>query len=240
MLSRSILTLCFTLLFSISTWAAPIGLAGKPTFVNPQDISEELLPQPPAKDSVQEKIDSAILVWEQSRRTDYDYLQAWASVTLDPSHFNEPLGARFEESRFPKLYGIMNTVLADARLYVDAFKAKYKRPRPYQVDPNIKPFIPEEESDTYPSGHATRGMTSALVLAEIFPDKRDALLKSGIKTGQDRVIGGVHYVSDIEASFILADALSKSIIASPVFKSQVAAAQDEIKRINQSPKITKP
>ncbi len=236
MLRQYSMVLFFSFLINFSAWATSLELAKTPTFVDTNAISLELIPPPPLTDSLEQKMDTTILMWEQSRRTYYDTQRAWGSVTLDPSYFNEALGARFEESRFPQLFNIMQTVLADTRLYVDAFKVHYKRPRPYQANPDIKPIIPVEESYSYPSGHGTRGMTAALVLAELFPARREALIKTGVTLGQDRVIGGVHYPSDIEASVTLAQALAASIVASDTFKTQVKAAQDEINRISLSQK----
>jgi len=232
MLQRYTMGLFIGLIISFSAWATPLELAKTPAFVSPNAISLELLPPPPAADSSEQKRDNVILMWEQNSRTVYDAQRAWGSVTLTPSYFNEALGARFEESKYPKLYSLMTMVLADSKLYTDAFKLHYKRTRPYDADPALKPMIPIEESFSYPSGHGTRGMTAALVLAELFPARRDALIQTGRTLGQDRVIGGVHYPSDIEAAVTLAEALAKSIVASDAFKAKVKAAQDEIQRIS--------
>lgn len=231
-MQRYVLGFLLSFVFSIGAWAAELELPKQPTFVNVEAVTVDLLKPPPAMDSDAQKNDMMILLWEQNRRTIYDAERAWGSVTLTPSYFNQALNARFEESRFPLLYNLMNTVLADTRLYVDAFKVHYKRPRPYQDNPKIKPIIPIEESYSYPSGHGTRGMTTALVFAELFPKRKEQLLQVGLTLGQDRVIGGVHYPSDIDASIQLAHALAQSIIASETFKLQVKAAQGEINRID--------
>lgn len=230
MLRSYALGLLLIIVSSIS-WANPIKVAQMPTFIDPNTISIEVLPPPPEADSLTLKMDTTILMWEQNSRTYYDLQRAWGSVTLEPSYFNQALNARFEESRFPQLYKLMKTVMADARLYVDAFKDHYKRARPFDADPNIKPAIPLEISYSYPSGHGTRGMTLALVLAEIFPARKEVILQTGLTLGQDRIIGGVHYPSDIQASVTLAQALAKAIINSETFKTQVKAAQAEIDQI---------
>ena len=46
-------------------------------------------------------------------------------------------------------------------------------------------------------------MLFAEVLAEIYPDQRDALLARGRQIGFDRIIGGVHYPSDVVAGAAL-------------------------------------
>ncbi|MFA6058574.1 MAG: phosphatase PAP2 family protein [Taibaiella sp.] len=221
----------FLFFISFSLFATDLQLTKTSTFVNPSDITLELLPPPSADGSPEQKRDIDILMWEIASRTIYDEQRAWGSVTLTPSYFNEAINARFEESRYPKLYQLMKTVADDAYIYINAFKTHYKSPRPYQDDPSIKPILPIEESYAYPSGHATRGMTMALVFAEIFPQKREQLIKVGYGLGQDRVIGGVHYPSDIEASVVLAQALAKSIIKSDAFKTQIKVAQQEIDHI---------
>ncbi len=231
MLRKSLFSFLLSSIITVSAWATPLELAKAPTFVDPASITLEVIPPPPAAGSLQQARDLTILMWEQNRRTMYDAQRAWGSVTLEPSYFNEALNARFEEARYPKLYNLMKAVLGDAKIFTDALKLHYKVARPYDADPTMQPIIPVEESFTYPSGHAARGMTSALVLAELFPARRDELLQVGLTLGQDRVIGGVHYVSDIESSVILSQALAQSIIASDAFKAQVLAAQDEINAI---------
>lgn len=239
MSQRYSMCLFMGLILSFSAWATPLELAKTPTFVSPNAIQLELLPPPPAPDSLEQKMDNVILMWEQNSRTVYDGQRAWGSVTLTPSYFNEALGARLEESKYPQLYSLINMVMGDSKLYTDAFKNHYKRPRPYNASPAIKPMIPIEESFSYPSGHGTRGMTAALVLAELFPDRRDVLLQTGRTLGQDRIIGGVHYPSDIQAAVTLAESLAKSIIASDAFKTKAKAAQNEIRGISRAQKQNK-
>lgn len=228
---RQYLSLFLFTFIAVCVQAANLEITKTPTFIDPKNIPFETLPPPVAANSDAQSRDMHIVMWEQNSRTIYDIERAWGSVTLEPSYFNEALGVRFEEARYPKLYAIMKTVMNDARIFVDAFKVHYQRPRPYQDSKDVKPVIPVEESYTYPSGHGTRGMTLALVYAELFPKQKEALLKTGLTLGQDRVIGGVHYPSDIEASVILAQALAKNIIASPTFKTQIKDAQDEIVQI---------
>ncbi len=227
---RNLGILFLSVIFSFSAFASTLAITKTPTFIDPQNITLETLP-PPAADAETKTRDLAILMWEQNSRTYYDIERAWGSVTLEPSYFNQALGVRFEEARYPKLYSLMKTVMADARIFIDAFKVQYKRPRPYQDNKDIKPAIPIEESYSYPSGHGTRGMTLALVYAEIFPDRHDQLLATGLSLGQDRIVGGVHYPSDIEGSVKLAQSLAKNIVASDAFKAQIKDAEAEIAQI---------
>lgn len=56
---------------------------------------------------------------------------------------------------------------------------------------------PEQQEElstngSYPSGHTAIGWATALVLAEINPDRQNEILKRGFEMGQSRVICGYH------------------------------------------------
>ena len=87
----------------------------------------------------------------------------------------------------------------------------------------------EERTDySYPSGHSTRGTLFALLLAELFPDRREAILAKGRDSGWLRVQGGVHYPTDIYAGRVLGQALARKFLSSPAFQRDFAAAQAEL------------
>ena len=52
------------------------------------------------------------------------------------------------------------------------------------------------EDGSYPSGHNAIGWASALILAEIAPERADLVLARGRAFGQSRVICNVHWQSD--------------------------------------------
>jgi acid phosphatase (class A) len=76
-------------------------------------------------------------------------------------------------------------------------------------------------SFSYPSGHATRGTLLARILAELAPERREALLRVGHQIGYDRVVGGVHYPSDVLAGDRLGDAVADALLADPDFRRQL-------------------
>lgn len=94
-------------------------------------------------------------------------------------------------------------------------KFKYKRPRPYDTDTDLKPCIKLSNSYAYPSGHTTVSRVVAHMLAVKFPQRRDAFMQRADEIAQNRVIGGVHHPSDIVAGKILADELAKDLVNSP-------------------------
>ncbi|MES2527242.1 MAG: phosphatase PAP2 family protein [Bdellovibrionota bacterium] len=78
-------------------------------------------------------------------------------------------------------------------------KKMFKRPRPYLVDSKLTPCIDRESSYAYPSGHTATAHYMAQKLIRIYPARKAALLKRAEEISWNRVLGGVHHPSDIEA-----------------------------------------
>ncbi|HXE52353.1 MAG TPA: family 16 glycoside hydrolase, partial [Tepidisphaeraceae bacterium] len=109
------------------------------------------------------------------------------------------------------------------------------RPRPPAVEPRIHPCVMLERSSSYPSGHAERGIMWATLLSEMFPDKRDALMARGRQLGEDRLIAGMHWPSDIAAGQKLGAELAKKTLENADFKSQMAKAKAECEQAMARP-----
>ncbi|HET9555477.1 MAG TPA: phosphatase PAP2 family protein, partial [Anaeromyxobacteraceae bacterium] len=99
------------------------------------------------------------------------------------------------------------------------------RPRPYEASAQVAPIVERERSASFPSGHATRGALFAALLAELAPGGRAALLRRGAEIGEDRVIAGVHYPSDVAAGQRLGEALARALLAEPAFRAALEAAR---------------
>ena len=69
----------------------------------------------------------------------------------------------------------------------------------------------------YPSGHANAGYTIAIVLAQMVPEKRAEIFARAQAFALNRVIGGVHFRSDIEAG-----RLSGTLIAAAMFRQRTS------------------
>jgi acid phosphatase (class A) len=89
------------------------------------------------------------------------------------------------------------------------------------------------ESRSYPSGHAALGWAWALVLAELIPDRADAILERGRDFGWSRVVCGVHYPSDVEAGRIVGAGAIARLHGDAFFRTQMDAARAELASILQ-------
>lgn len=86
------------------------------------------------------------------------------------------------------------------------------------------------KSGAYPSGHATIGWATALVLAEINPKRQNEILKRGYEYGQSRVICGAHWQSDVDAPKITGAALVARLNTEPEFLTWIKEAKQEVKQ----------
>jgi acid phosphatase (class A) len=179
----------------------------------------------PAVDSDEGKADLAIVLWHQRIRTQAEVQRALAEVKLGLGAYAAAVGHPLEASQYPNTAALIDKVGRDVKVVTDGLKQHFLRPRPYQADPRVQPAIEREPSPSYPSGHATRGLAFAMVLADLAPERREALLAQGRLVGVDRVIGGVHYPSDIEAGQRLALRFADAWLADPRNRSLVEAVR---------------
>lgn len=157
-----------------------------------------LLPPPPVAGSQEEAADLASVRAVVNGRSKSEEARAFTDSSLAFAIFEPAIGPAFSLEKLPKTAALLKQVKQEIGEVIDTSKNHWKRLRPYQLDPELSLGKPEP-SFGYPSGHSTRGTVYALVLAELFPDKREAILQVGRNIGWDRVIIGKHYPTDIYA-----------------------------------------
>lgn len=213
--------------------AAPLGAAGKRfVYLTPSSVDATvLLAPPPVPGSAEDAADMETTFRVYAATTPAEHARAEDEVEFTVFHFAPAIGPWFAPGKFPKTEALFRQIHDEAKLVAKVGKDHWQRLRPYHVDPARFPNAIEHEARTdysYPSGHSTRGTVFALVLAELFPEKREALLAKGRETGWLRVQGGVHYPTDIYAGRVLGQALARALLASPAFQKDLAAAKAEL------------
>jgi hypothetical protein len=209
------------------------NFAGASTYIKPADVAwETILTGPPAAGSDIEKQEIATLLEWQNKRTATDEARCKSEGASDPSAFifSDVLGDKFNEKSLPVTAKLLNDTAVDIKAFTKLAKAKWARKRPPAVDDRIKPCVPLEENGSYPSAHAARGIVWSIILAEMFPDQKDKLLERGKLMGQDRVIAGIHFPSDVEAGQKLGQAIAEKLLKDPAFKTALADAKAECEK----------
>ena len=151
------------------------------------------------------------------------------------SEFHRFPRSHFKKGEYPKLEKLMETVKTNISQVINTPKEHWKRSRPYANDPELALGKPEA-SFSYPSGHSTRGTMQSLILAEVFPERRAAILDFGRTIGWDRVIIGKHYPTDVNAGRVLGQAIFRELMKSPAFQRDLAAAKAEVQALHAESK----
>lgn len=196
-----------------------------------------LLPPPPDAGSEAQASDdaarrAAIAIRETARwklaARDADYT---SPKSVDA--FACTIGITISPTATPHLNMLLKRTLVDAGLATYKAKIKYNRTRPFVAANDNTTCYPKDEEmlrkdGSYPSGHSAYGWAWALILAEMVPDKADAIIQRGYQFGQNRIICGVHWQSDVNAGRVVASAVVAQLHTNADFKAQFGAAQKEV------------
>jgi PAP2 superfamily len=94
---------------------------------------------------------------------------------------------------------------------------RYGNSRPFQTEPDILPIVGPDyfnvpasndvynrgpimnltDSPSFPSGHTTYGYMGSLLLAVLVPDRYQEMVTRAAEYGNDRIIMGAHYATDV-------------------------------------------
>jgi acid phosphatase (class A) len=186
-----------------------------------------LLAPPPESGSPEQAADLAAVIAVHNRCTSNDAALALSERKFSILTFTNAIGFSFQPDKFPKLAAFIGCVQTNAEIAVDTAKLIWKRPRPYTLEPSLANGK-LETSFSYPSGHSTEATVVALVLAELFPDRREAILRVSQGIGWHRVLIGRHYMTDICAGRVFAQAIVREMKTNPAFQHDFAAARGEL------------
>lgn len=190
----------------------------------------QILPPPPAEDSLRARTDIVAVKAAIAADTPERYAQArWDDEHEDPSAFYAVIGGGFDLKALPATAAVLEAAQNDSGYAATEAKAYFKRKRPWAVDASIKTCDPNDKPLAgYPSGHATMGYTVSLILAELMPEKAQALLDRAADYAFSRELCGSHRASDGEASHVLSVAVVAAMERKPAFRDQLAAAKKEL------------
>jgi acid phosphatase (class A) len=231
--------------FFLAFWTGGINFVSAqnpaPIVVNKTYVVEgeidlaQFLPPPPADDSPVTKAEIQELLKWQAQRTPEQVAFAQADANLTVFRFADTMGPYFTPERLPLLSQFFGACIANVELLINSPKAYYHRTRPYLIDPDIQPVLRKPTDNSYPSGHATVGYFVAIILADMVPEKARELYVRGDSVALNRVIGGLHYPTDLEAGKLSAVLIAERMFLNAKFRQDFAKTRAELRKVLDFP-----
>ncbi|MCR4825150.1 MAG: phosphatase PAP2 family protein [Bacteroidales bacterium] len=199
----------------------------------------QCMPAPPDTLSPAFTYDIMRYMWGKTQRLDPERAEiarrdaVWGYEAL-LTEFSPAFGLEISETGTPAIWTVVTNGLATTDQMRVAPKAYFHRKRPFERFHEA--MLTGEEGalsgeGSYPSGHTMRGWTAALLLTQINPEAAEALYTRAYAIGESRVIAGAHWQSDVDETRSAASIGYARLQTSPLFRSQMALAQQEFARL---------
>lgn len=190
-----------------------------------------ILAPPPRAGSRRNRAELDQLLRIQAQRTARDADLARRDAVRNVFRFAEALGSApdLDAARLPRTLALFRHIETDEGAVLGPAKREFARPRPFALESRLAPVTARPASASYPSGHSTWAYTTALVLADMVPERRAQLLARADQYARNRMVAGVHYPSDVEAGRLAGTALAAMLFTCPGFESEEASARKELR-----------
>lgn len=163
------------------------------------------LPGAPVAGSAEDIADYQAVLNAQNSRTATDCARATLEVKINLDHFFGAPYGNLTADEVSHWTSFISTESIAAGNTIAAAKSKWSRPRPFVSHTDIQPCIKMESSFSYPSGHSALAEFYARILSIALPDRAADFKARALQIAQDRMIGGVHYPTDVRDGVLLGD-----------------------------------
>ncbi|EMH4164556.1 phosphatase PAP2 family protein [Pluralibacter gergoviae] len=121
-----------------------------------------------------------------------------------------------------------------------AAKKHFHYDRPFLTPDNTIHLVPDDvvvkdnqpytaDGGSFPSGHTNTGVTDALLLAQMIPERYDALVIRGARYGYSRLVLGVHYPLDVMGSRMVAQSNVAAYLNDAKYRLLFSQARDQLR-----------
>lgn len=186
---------------------------------------DELLGQPPLPGSIEEMDDVSTLLNFQNTRSKADCADAASTEKVSLKTFFGGDNGVLSKKEIKKLKFFWLKYFIKSGLVSQKVKKHFGRPRPFVSHEEITPCIKLASGLSYPSGHTTVSRLVAHALGRKFPERKELFLQRADQIGRHRMLGGVHYPSDVKAGKKLADYLAAKYFDDEEFMNDLLADQ---------------
>ena len=173
---------------------------------------KNILPMPPENTS-DFTIQELVQISKMTENLTSNEMDLVKMVDDNPSHVFSKLikehGLKDHSEEFKRTWAITKPIIMN-------LKWKFNRPRPHQLGEAYGIKIKVIQTGThntpaYPSGHSAWAAMMGYILAEHYPEHSSEIFDKIDLAGKARVLQGVHYPSDNDASMVITGALWQDI-----------------------------
>lgn len=182
-----------------------------------------LLPPPPDAASPAERSDEEQVAAAVAARSPAQLFEAEEASKRSVFFFAASVGPGFTAKQLPVTARFFLHVRSDVGNLITAAKIYWNRPRPSGA---------QKRRGSYPSGHAAFAASSAILLSQLLPEKRDAIFSQARTFAENRILLGLHYPSDVASGWTAGTLAAYVMMHDRAFERDFAAAKAELLRAN--------
>lgn len=172
----------------------------------------------------------------QENRTDAQLRRALAQKSLSIYLFDEVLGPQFNARNLPVTEAFFQRMQGDARAVLIAAKNAIQRQRPFALSKQVVALGGTPRLPTgYPSGGTVFTTSTAILLAQMIPEKRLELHERNREYNMNRIMIGEHFPRDIRAGEIAGTVVTHTLMGKPAFMRDLEAARVELRQVLSYP-----
>lgn len=238
---RSPQTLLVGLCLGFCLGAPALAMADTPVrrgYVEPAELTAlvQNFPSAPVAGSAEDLADKAASARYRSLEGTERWMLATTQAEVRPpmglSLFDCALGYRIDPAQAPVLTRLYVKLLYDANGLAEQIKEHSPRPRPVGDDPE-RPSCERiteagRKSNSYPSGSAALATAFGEALAQLEPEKAEAVRETARQIVLSRVVCGMHYPTDVAVGAEVGKAAFALSSATPAYAEDAAAARLEL------------
>jgi acid phosphatase (class A) len=194
---------------------------------------KNIIPPPPPRGSRIEQNEISEIHKARAAATPEQLAQAKLDNDIeDATIFAAAIGPGWDLKKLPKTKFLVDRIMDIDRAGSRNAKHYFLRDRPYIVDPKVQTCAPHDGGhapDSYPSGHTMLGYELGVVLASLMPNRAQAILARAHQYGENRIVCGFHFRSDVTAGQQFGTVLAGKMMQHPAFGGWLKEAQAELK-----------
>jgi len=219
-------------LILILTLTLPVAQANEFHFIDGKSVDISQFPGPPGEATDRDQIDLQYVIDLQFIRTQEDCERIEYETKCTAMGFFGPPYGPLNEQEVALVNDLYYKVFKDTDTFVNKLKKRWQRTRPYLRSNAIELCARSHASTSYPSGHAAISRSAALTLSQIFPHHRKALLERAELAALDRVLNGVHHLSDVKAGRRLGTRVFNALIKKKAFNEEIISLRNQQKNLH--------